>query len=316
MMEVTRLSVAFPALEYIAVKSLSFNIRHGEILGVIGESGSGKSITALALMGLLPAGARATGNIKFKGKTLLPGKEHAWDGVRGSRMGMVFQEPMTCLNPVMNIGRQVCEALEVNGIAAGARAFEVTCRFFSKFGIEPPLSRFYQFPHQLSGGLRQRVMLAMAMCCGPELLIADEPTTALDLTIQAQILDLMEESVREMAASLLLITHDLGVIARMADRVLVMHQGRVVEQAGVYDIFNKPGHPYTRLLLEATPRLDRPIGKDRSIVHPAGSGVATGGCEFAYRCQQRKDICDYKLPEEVAINKSQYVSCHCYKVKR
>jgi peptide/nickel transport system ATP-binding protein len=256
MLEVTSLTVSFPALGFTAVKSLSFSIRQGEILGVVGGSGSGKSITALAVMGLLPSGTRASGVISFNGKVLRPGIEHDWNGVRGSKMGMVFQEPMTCLNPVMNVGRQVCEAMEVNGIASGSRAVERTLQLFSKFGIEPPHSRFYQFPHQLSGGLRQRVMLAMAMACGPELLIADEPTTALDLTIQAQILDLLGESVRETAASLLLITHDLGVIARMADRVLVMYAGRVAEQADVEDIFNKPKHPYTRLLLDSTICLD------------------------------------------------------------
>ncbi|MBS4022460.1 MAG: ABC transporter ATP-binding protein [Dethiobacter sp.] len=310
MMQVADLKVSFYAgrKEYPVIRSVSFEIRQEEILGLVGESGSGKSMTALALMGLLPAGAKAGGKIGFGGKILTPGNESDWSGVRGREIGMVFQEHAACLNPVMKIGRQICESLEVNGIASGTTAIKKTRRLLERFGIEPSKLRFEQYPHQLSGGLRQRVMLALALACEPRLLIADEPTTALDLTIQAQILDLLYETVREKSTSLLLITHDLGVVARMADRVLVMYAGKIVEKGSVVDIFRAPGHPFTKLLLESTPRLDRTLKKGAHILENE-QVWENRGCFFAPRCTKRRKICVSTVPELVEIHKSHFVSC-------
>ncbi len=291
-----------------AVNSVTFSAARGEVLGIVGESGSGKSLTALALMGLLPAEARVEGIIRLNKKVLWPAKKDAWAGVRGRKIGMVFQEPMTCLNPVMSIGRQVCEALEVNDLATGARAEEKTLALFKKFAIEPPKIRFKQYPHQLSGGLRQRVMLAMALACEPELLLADEPTTALDLTIQAQILGLLEKNVRENSTTLILITHDLGVIARMADRVLVMLAGRIIEEAPVDHIFHCPSHPYTRHLLDSTLCLDNiPADRNRIVVPVEVEGGQ--GCAFAPRCLRRLERCSIHMPAAGIIGQNHYVYC-------
>ncbi len=301
--------MGFPAGKSVcyAVKSISFSANRGEVLGIVGESGSGKSLTALALMGLLPVAARVEGIIRLNKKVLWTAKNDSWTGVRGRQVGMVFQEPMTCLNPVMSVGRQVCEALEVNGIATGDRAADITLALFEKFAIVPARIRFKQYPHQLSGGLRQRVMLAMALACRPEVLLADEPTTALDLTVQAQILGLLEENVRVNSTTLIIITHDLGVLARMADRVLVMLAGRIIEESPVDHIFRYPGHPYTRHLLESTLRLDNiPAGKR----HIAAAEEKVGyGCAFAPRCLRRLRKCSVRMPEAGIIGQNHYVCC-------
>jgi ABC-type dipeptide/oligopeptide/nickel transport system ATPase component len=246
-----------------AVDDVSFTIEKGEILGLVGESGSGKSLTALSIVRLLPPAARVTaGRVLFQDRDLLrlpPGEMQA---VRGADIGFVFQEPMASLNPVMRIGEQVAESLIVHRRATRRDARQHAIELLRAVRIADPEVRVDRYPHELSGGMQQRVMLAIALACRPPLLIADEPTTALDVTVQAQILDLLREFKRELGLALLLITHDLGVVAEIADRVAVMHRGRIVEQGAVRDILRHPSHPYTQQLLAATPGAPRTANRD------------------------------------------------------
>ena len=249
------LRVAFGAAE--VVRGVSFAIERGETLALVGESGSGKSVSALAVMGLLPPRARVgAGALRLGGEDLTRLGEPALRRLRGARMGMIFQEPMTSLTPVLTIGRQMTEGLRVHRGLSASAARERAVGMLDRAGIPDPASRLGQYPHEFSGGMRQRVMIAMTMALEPELLIADEPTTALDVTVQAQILDLMRELTREAGTSLLLITHDMGVVAEMADRVAVMRHGEIVETGGAGEVFARPRHAYTRALLDAVPRLD------------------------------------------------------------
>jgi ABC-type glutathione transport system ATPase component len=233
------------------LRGVSFSMAGGEIVGLVGESGSGKSLTGLALMGLLPPGLTAAGRVMFDGRLLDPSRPEQWEQVRGRRIAMVFQEPASCLNPVLQAGRQVSEVFTAHGMASGAEARRRALAVLGECGVESPQARFSQYPHQLSGGLKQRVMLAMAVACGPDLLIADEPTSALDPTVQRQVLSVLEGRVRETGTALLLISHDLGVIARLAQRVLVMHKGRIVESGATGEVCRRPRHPYTRRLLSS-----------------------------------------------------------------
>ena len=256
LLEVENLTVVFdtPAGTVVAVDDVSFEVRHGETLGLVGESGSGKSVTAFSIVQLLePPGRIASGHVRFEGRDLVALSPAEIRAVRGARIGFVFQEPMAALNPVMRVGAQIAESLIVHGLASRRDARDRAVELLRVVHISPPEARVDDYPHQLSGGMQQRVMLAVALACRPRLVIADEPTTALDVTIQAQILDLLRELKQQFDLSLLLITHDLGVIAEAADRVAVMHRGRIVEQGTVRDILRQPTQVYTQQLLASIP---------------------------------------------------------------
>ncbi len=254
LLEVEHLRVGFDGGTRPAVDDVSFRISPGETLGLVGESGSGKSLTALSILRLLPPGGRMLGGaIRLNGEDLLGLSESDMRHVRGQRIGMVFQEPMTALNPVMRIGDQVAEALTVHGLASGRAAHQRAVEALDAVRIPNPARASQDYPHQLSGGMRQRVVMAIALACRPPLVIADEPTTALDVTIQAQVLDLLRDLQARFGLALLLITHDFGVIAEVADRVAVMYQGALVEESAVRDILRHPAHEYTRRLLAAVP---------------------------------------------------------------
>ncbi len=301
LLEVRGLTTAFQTGrgEVKAIEDISLTIEAGEILGVVGESGSGKSVTALTVMGLLPKPpARVLGgSVKFAGQELLGLSEMRMERIRGAGISMVFQEPMTSLNPVLTIGEQIMETIRAHeGIPARAqrdRALEM----LNRVGIPSAEKRLSDYPHQLSGGQRQRVMIAMALACRPKLLIADEPTTALDVTIQAQVLDLLMDLRDELGMAIMIITHNMGVIAETADRVMVMYAGRIVEEAPVGGLFDRPMHPYTRGLLSCVPTLEQDT--ERLIAIPGGlpePGRRPAGCRFAPRCALRIDACTTALP--------------------
>jgi oligopeptide/dipeptide ABC transporter ATP-binding protein len=279
------------------VNDVSFSVRRGETLCLVGESGSGKSVTALSILRLVaPPGRVASGTILFDGRDLMQLEEREMQRIRGAGISLIFQEPMTALNPVFTIGNQIEETLAVHGVARGAVARRRAIELLDAARIPEPERRVRDYPHQLSGGLRQRALIAMALACTPALLIADEPTTALDVTIQAQILDLLRDLQKRFGLALLLITHDLGVVAEMADRVAVMYAGRIVEQATVHELFRSPAHPYTRGLLASIPG-GVPGGRLKAIqgtVPPLGR--LPRGCAFAPRCPSRFDPCDQAPP--------------------
>ena len=293
-----------------AVNDVSFEIRRGETLGLVGESGSGKSVTAFSLLRLLPPAGRITaGRVVFQGRDLLTLSEREMCAVRGAGIGLVFQEPMAALNPVMRVGAQVAEALVVHGMAGKREARERAIDLLRAVKIVEPEKRVDDYPHQLSGGMRQRVMLAVALACKPPLVIADEPTTALDVTVQAQILDLLREMKRTFDLSLLLITHDLGVIAEVADRVAVMYAGRIVEEGPVRAIFRAPAHPYTRGLLDSIPR--GRAGERLSAIEGVVPSLTAlpPGCAFAPRCRERLPECERAVPAEVEVGAEHRARC-------
>jgi oligopeptide/dipeptide ABC transporter ATP-binding protein len=292
------LRVEFAAADNVvkSVDGLSFRIDRGETVALVGESGSGKSVTALALLRLLPRPGRMSGGrISFDGNDLSLCSESQMRRVRGTEIGIVFQEPMTSLNPVLTVGAQISERLRVHAGLGRRHALRRAVEMLERVRIPEPQRRAANYPHQMSGGMRQRVMIAMALACGPKLLIADEPTTALDVTIQAQILDLMRTLQAELGMAILFITHDLGVVAEMADRVVVMYAGRAVEQAPVRSIFAEPRMPYTRALLRSIPRVDRAGGARQRLEAISGnvpnpSSLPTG-CAFHPRCPQGQPPC-------------------------
>ncbi|KXG77543.1 Oligopeptide transport ATP-binding protein OppD [Fervidicola ferrireducens] len=295
-----------------AVERVSFDIEKEETLGVVGESGCGKSVTALSVMRLLPSPpAKITsGKILFEGEDLLSKSEAEMRRIRGNLISMVFQEPMTSLNPVFTIGHQISEAIVLHQKLSKKEARERAIEMLRLVGIPNPEKRYWEYPHQLSGGMRQRVMIAMALSCSPKLLIADEPTTALDVTIQAQILDLIERLKEKVGMSVLMITHDLGVIAEMAKRVVVMYAGQVVEESPCEDIFENPLHPYTAGLLKSIPKLE---GK-KSRLHVIEGNVPNplnfpSGCRFHPRCFEAKKICGEKMPSLVEVEGNRKVRC-------
>ena len=278
-----------------AVRGIDLQVNRGEMLCLVGESGCGKSMTSLALMGLLPAKARRSADrLAFCGEDLLTMNERQLNGIRGARMSMIFQEPMTSLNPSFTLGDQLCEALLAHRKTSRAQASERAVYLLERAGVPQASDRLRQYPHQLSGGLRQRVMIAMALMCGPELIIADEPTTALDVTIQAQILRLIRELQQEFGTAVVFITHDLGVVARIADRVSVMYAGQVVESAPVQQLYGQPTHPYTQGLLGCIPVRGKtePGSRLQAIpgVVPSLIG-AVEGCAFYNRCPQARQAC-------------------------
>jgi peptide/nickel transport system ATP-binding protein len=294
-----------------AVNDISFDIRAGETLGLVGESGSGKSVTALSIMRLVQAPGRiARGHIRFKGRDLLTLDEREMRAVRGAEISLIFQEPMTALNPVFTVGDQIGETLLVHGRASRREAKGAAIELMRAVHIPDAASRVNDYPHQLSGGLRQRVMIAIALACRPALVIADEPTTALDVTIQAQILDLLREMKAKFDLSLLLITHDLGVIAETADRVAVMYAGRIVETGPVRAIFRNPSHPYTRGLLASIPG-----GTAGSRLHAIeGSvpllGALPAGCAFNPRCPDCFAPCTIAPPSDYIVGPEQAAKCY------
>lgn len=283
-----------------AVRDVSFQVRRGETLCIVGESGCGKSMTSLSIMGLLPKVAtRSTRELSFLGEDLGTASAKRINTLRGNRMAMIFQEPMTALNPAYTIGDQLTEHYRHHKGASKEQAQARAIELLEKVGIASAAQRLGQYPHQLSGGLRQRVMIAMALMCGPELLIADEPSTALDVTIQAQILRLLADLQKELGIAMVLITHDLGVVARIADRVAVMYAGQIIEEGCAHDIFAKPEHPYTQGLMRCIPVPGKtaPGGKLGTIpgVVPSLIGEITG-CAFRDRCEYAQVICEHDIP--------------------
>lgn len=297
-----------------AVDDVSFDIKAGETLGIVGESGCGKSVTALSIMRLLPQpiGQIMGGEILLQGENLVEKSIAQMQTVRGARIGMVFQEPMTALNPVHTIGRQLTEVILLHKKISKDKALKEGIAMLDKVGIPAPDIRMTEYPHQLSGGMRQRVVIAMALACQPSLLIADEPTTALDVTIQAQILELIKELQNEMGMSVLLITHDLGVIAETSSSVVVMYAGKVAERGSVYEIFDSPTHPYTRGLLESIPRLDTEPKSKLPIIPGMVPGLLDmpKGCRFENRCRYRKDGCLMAPPAAEIIAPGHEVACY------
>ena len=296
-----------------AVDGVSYDIMPGEILGLVGESGCGKTVSALSILRLIPdpPGRIVGGEILFEGEDLLKMDEDEVRHVRGNKIGMIFQEPMTSLNPVLTIGRQLTETLELHlrmdRSASNQRAIEL----LEMVGIPEAKSRVHDYPHQFSGGMRQRVMIAMALSCNPKLLLADEPTTALDVTIQAQILELLTRLTKELGTAVIIITHNLGVVARYADRVNVMYAGRVIESATALELYHKPRHPYTLGLLKSVPRLDQ-IRKDKldpiegmppDLIH------MDGGCPFRPRCRFTVDRCKEENPPLIAVGDMHNSAC-------
>ena len=285
-----------------AVDGVSFAIEAGQTVGLVGESGSGKSVTSLAMMGLLPKrGNRVEGDVVFDGRQLLTMDDEQMRDLRGRDIAMVFQDPMSSLNPVIPVGRQVTEVLERHRGMAGGAAREEAATLLRRVGIPDPGRRLREYPHQLSGGMRQRTLIAIALACQPRLLIADEPTTALDVTIQAQILELLKELVTRSGTALLMITHDLGVVAGLCDTVNVMYGGRIVESAARHPLFADPRHPYTGGLLASVPRLDAGRGEPLHPIPGSPTEVFpwSEGCGFAYRCGNRLDTCRQVTPDLV-----------------
>jgi len=314
LLEVRNLTTAFATSrgEITAIEDVSFDLDEREILGIVGESGSGKSVTALTIMGLLPQPpARvASGEVRFRGEVLTRLSDTRMQRIRGPGIAMVFQEPMTSLNPVFTIGEQVMETLRAHEPLSQKAAYERSLEMLEKVGIPSAARRMGDYPHQLSGGQRQRVMLAIALACRPRLLIADEPTTALDVTIQAQMLDLMMDLRDEFGMAIVIITHNMGVVAETADRVLVMYAGRIVEAAPVARLFDRPLHPYTRGLLDCVPSLaqerERLVAIPGTLPEPARR---PRGCRFAPRCRHAIAACTAAIPPLAAFDPGHAAAC-------
>ena len=296
-----------------AVDNVSFTAQSGQTLGIVGESGCGKSVTALSIMRLLPQpmGQIVSGSIELDGTDLTQLPIPQMEKIRGAKIGMVFQEPMTALNPVHAVGRQLTEALLIHKDITPNAAIREAVGMLDRVGIPSPDVRMTEYPHQLSGGMRQRVVIAMALACKPDLLIADEPTTALDVTIQAQILELIKELQAEMGMSVILITHDLGVIAETCDEVVVMYAGKVAEKGSVFDIFDRAAHPYTKGLLKSIPTLNTEPKSTLSVIDGMVPGLLDlpEGCRFENRCKFSNQTCVGKAPGLEEIKDQHYVSC-------
>ncbi len=310
------LSVSFPTDDGMvhAVRNVSFDVNPGEVIAVVGESGSGKSVTALATMRLHPKAASITGAIRFHGRDLLAIPEKEMRGIRGNGIAMVFQDPMTALNPVFKVGAQIAEMLRIHSDISKEKAWAKAADLLESVGVPEPGKRVNQYPHEYSGGMRQRAMIAMAIANGPDLLIADEPTTALDVTIQAQVLEVMKAAQEATGAAIMLITHDLGVVAGIADRVVVMYGGRVFEEGAAQEVFYRSQNPYTRGLMSSIPRLDSakgerlvPIpGTPPNVLHPPS------GCAFSPRCGFVSEECVEAHAElrQVGSDPSHMSRCH------
>jgi peptide/nickel transport system ATP-binding protein len=299
-----------------AVDGIDFSVRKGEFLGLVGESGCGKSVTSLSIMGLLPKPMGSLGpgsRIEFGGLDLATADERTMRDIRGNRISMIFQEPMTSLNPVFRIGDQLAESFMIHERTGKAEAWDEAVRMLKLVGISRPERVAQEYPHALSGGMRQRVMIAMALACKPELLIADEPTTALDVTIQAQILELMKELRKEFETAVLLITHNLAVVAETCDRVIVMYAGKIVEEAEVVSLFEDPRHPYTIGLLGSIPSLSAERSRLQSIPGVVPNPLSPPpGCRFSPRCGRAMPICREAEPGMTDLGQGRRVSCHLY----
>jgi oligopeptide/dipeptide ABC transporter ATP-binding protein len=320
LLEIDNLRTHFftPAGVVRAVDGVSYSLRSGETLGVVGESGCGKSVTALSVLRLVasPPGRIVDGVIRFDGVDLLRLSEKQMEDIRGNRISMIFQEPMTSLNPLLTVGRQISEAIALHQGLSRREATDRAIDMLRRVHIPEPERRVHAYPHQLSGGMRQRVMIAMALSCNPKVLIADEPTTALDVTIQAQILDLIRELRDTLGTAIILITHDMGVVAENADRVVVMYAGRKVEEASVDDLFERPLHPYTRGLLDSIPSLDLVARAEpgRTRLNEIKGVVPSlfdlpQGCSFAPRCAFATDQCRTAFPELEQYRPGHWVAC-------
>ena len=318
LLEVKNLRTSFPTGSGFvhAVDNVSFNVRRGEALALVGESGCGKSMTAMSVMRLVPTPGRITaGEVRFKGKNLADLSEKEMRKVRGNDIAMVFQEPMTSLNPVFKIGAQVSEAIRIHRKVSKKEAWKQAGEMLELVSIPDPVKRLDDYPHQLSGGMRQRVMIAMALSCDPELLIADEPTTALDVTIQAQIMELLAGLQQRLGLAILLITHDLGVVAEFCERVIVMYTGRIVEEAPVHELFGNPAHPYTRGLLASLPSVTKAGGAARL---PTIKGMVPSinnlpqGCKFNPRCPDVMEICYGNEPALMNVGPGHTARCYLH----
>ena len=315
LLEVKDLKVSFftPAGEVKAVGGISYDLNYGEVMGIVGESGSGKSVEAYSIMGLLQSPGKVIGgSITFEGEDVLAKSKDEMTDFRGKKVSMIFQNPMTCLNPVYTIGNQLVEALRAhNKDISVAEAKKRAMEMLDMVGINNVEKRMKQYPHEFSGGMRQRVMIAMGLICHPRLLIADEPTTALDVTIQAQILELMKELQKKTHMGIIFITHNLGVVAEICDKVSVMYAGRIVEQGPVNDIFYSPAHPYTEGLLRSMPRVD--AEEYERLIPIEGTPVdmlnPPEGCPFAPRCEHCMQICLKKMPPYVEVGESHRSAC-------
>jgi peptide/nickel transport system ATP-binding protein len=318
LLEIDNLQTHFRTPEGVnrAVDGLSLKIEAGQTLAVVGESGCGKSVTAMSVLRLIPEPpGKIAGRIAFDGRDLLRLSDAQMRDIRGNEISMIFQEPMTSLNPVLTVGRQLREPLRLHQGLDRAGAEKRAIEMLALVGIPEPLRRVQEYPHQMSGGMRQRVMIAMALACNPKLLIADEPTTALDVTVQAQILDLMRDLKRRVGAAVLLITHDLGVVAEVAEHVVVMYAGRKVEEAPAHQLFARPRHPYTQGLLGAVPKLGSSLSGDGKRLAEIPGLVPSmmsriRGCVFASRCTQATDVCRQAAPALQDKAAGHWVACH------
>lgn len=313
--EFKNLSISFKTEEGVvrAVNDVSFEVRKGEVLGIVGESGCGKSVTSMSLMRLLPVppAIYESGSINLNGVNILTISEEEMREKRGSEVAIIFQEPMTSLNPVLKIGFQISEVMLIHENISKEEAKKRAIEMIKLVGIPRAETIYNSYPHELSGGMRQRIMIAIALACNPKVLIADEPTTALDVTIQAQILDLIKDMKKKFDTSIMMITHDLGVIAEMADYVVVMYAGKIVEKGKVIDIFKNPQHPYTIGLMKSKPTFEGKSEKLYSIPGQVPNPMELPNyCYFYDRCDKRKDSCKQGIPELVSIGNSHYVSCY------
>ncbi len=297
--------------EVCAVNGISFTLEAGKTLGIVGESGSGKSVTAYSIMQILAESGRIVGgSVLYHGEDITKWSERQMQNFRGSKCSIIFQDPMTSLNPVFTVGSQLTEAILLHTDKNKEEAVERAIEMLTLVGVNEPASRLKQYPHELSGGMRQRVMIAMALCCEPDILIADEPTTALDVTIQAQILELMQDLQKKLGMAIIMVTHDLGVIANMCDEILVMYGGRVCERGTADDIFYDPAHEYTKGLLRSIPKTDN---MNEALVPIGGTPInllnMPEGCAFCPRCDQAMKICLTQIPEELRITDTHLSSC-------
>lgn len=314
-LEIKDLNVIFEneGIKNYAVNGISFQVYKNESLGIVGESGSGKSVTAKTIMNLLDNNAKICGNVIFKDKDILKLDNHQLRTIRGDEISMVFQDPMTSLNPLFKIKTQMKRLIKIHrNNLSNKEIEELSIKYLEMVGIADAKTRINSYPHEFSGGMRQRVMIAMGLCLNPEIIIADEPTTALDVTIQAQVLNLLNNIKQDNSNTLILITHDLGVVANTCDRVIVMYGGRIMEVGSVLDIFNNPKHPYTKGLLNSLPVM----GSNKRLVSIDGNPPVIHekliGCPFYDRCDKRMDICQKEDPQQTYINDGHKVNCHLY----
>lgn len=294
-----------------AVRDLSFEVQQGDALAIVGESGSGKSQTCLALMGLIARNGRVSGEISLQDQRLDQLKPKQWTNIRGEEIGMIFQDPMTCLNPYRRISAQMTEVLHQHRDISRKEALAESVRMLDAVQIPDAANRISQYPHEFSGGMRQRVMIAMSLLCRPKLLLADEPTTALDVTVQAQILDLLRDLQSEFSTSIIMVTHDLGIVAGVCNRVAVMYAGRIVEAVDTAELFNNPQHPYTRALLQSIPTIDGEKPERLATIdgQPPSLALADEHCAFADRCSEVFDRCRQQRPMLTEVNSAHEVAC-------